>query len=325
MFRDILSNTYAQAAALLAVPVAFGADYIGREWAYLAAFAFVVLLFALAYRDERKKRHLYTRPNIPIPIVFNISNPADSQNALNALFEILNRTYPDHQANLKKYFNILPEDLIFKYDGDIFDEKRFIDFLKVTKHDIKKLEAKTPQNIHFHIVYIGPIANAILIGTMLGTEGITLYQYNKSSDSYTISLEINSRAYKEHISDFQIIKKETIGEIEGAKNVTVAIDLASHKVALGKLQKPIIHLQSTVGATIHEAKDFIRANQEIYAVINELQQQSPHITLAYSMPTTVAILLGMSIQNYWDIELTQFSDGEYKTVVKHLNEIKYYF
>jgi hypothetical protein len=43
------------------------------------------------------------------------------------------------------------------------------------------------------------------------------------------------------------------------------------------------------------------------------------------MPTTIAIMIGMSIQNYWDIEITQFSDGEYKSVVKHLNDIKYYF
>jgi len=323
MIQNILSNIYTQIALVFSAFGGLLSDQLGGG--YVVVIMISLLILAYAIYDEYKKEKIYSAKNLPVPVVFNISNPADAKNALNALFEIINQTHPHHKANLEKYCNIIEEDLIFKYDGDIFNEKRFIDFLKVTKHDIKKLEAKTPQNIHFHIVYIGPIANAILIGTMLGTEGITLYQYNKSSDSYTISLEIDSRVYKEHISDFQMIEKETIGDLEGAKNVTVAIDLASHKVALGKLQKPVIHLQSTVGATIHEAKDFIRANQEIYAVINELQQQSPHITLAYSMPTTVGILLGMSIQNYWDIELTQFSDGEYKTVVKHLNEIKYYF
>ncbi len=323
MIQNILSNIYTQIALVFSAFGGLLSDQLGGGYVVVIMISLLILLYAIY--DEYKKEKIYSAKNLPVPIVFNISNPADAKNALNALFEIINQTHPHHKANLEKYCNIIEEDLIFKYDGDIFNEKRFIDFLKVTKHDIKKLEAKTPQNIHFHIVYIGPIANAILIGTMLGTEGITLYQYNKSSDSYTISLEIDSRVYKEHISDFQMIEKETIGDLEGAKNVTVAIDLASHKVALGKLQKPVIHLQSTVGATIHEAKDFIRANQEIYAVINELQQQSPHITLAYSMPTTVGILLGMSIQNYWDIELTQFSDGEYKTVVKHLNEIKYYF
>ena len=125
------------------------------------------------------------------------------------------------------------------------------------------------------------------------------------------------------IKEFKIIKKSITSQIKDS--VTVAIDLASHKVALGKLDEPIVHLQSTIGSTIHTPEQFIRANQEIYAVINELQQQCDHITLVYSMPTTVAIMLGMSVQNYWDITVTQFSDGEYKSVVKHLNEIKYYF
>ncbi len=120
-----------------------------------------------------------------------------------------------------------------------------------------------------------------------------------------------------------IIKKNLIGEVKN--DVTIAIDLASHKVALAKLKEPIIHLESTVGATLSKSDDFIRANQEIYAVINDLQQNCSHIKLVYSMPTTVAIMIGMSVQNYWDIELTQFQDGEYKTVIKHLDKIKYYF
>ena len=323
MVNNILSNKYTQIVTFLAIPMAFLADFSGFGFSYLIASIIVITFLGLAFKDEQNKSLLYSQKNIPIPIVFNISNPADSKSALGSLFEILNEEYSDHKQNLEKYFNIIENDLIFKYDGDIFDEKRFIDFLKITKHDIKKLEAQTNKNIHFHIVYIGPIANAILIGTMLGTEGITLYQYNKSSDSYAISLEIKGREYKENVKEFKIIEKEVIGEIK--ESVTVAIDLASHKVALGKLEKPIVHLESKIGATIKDPKDFIRANQEIYAVINDLQQTCSNIKLAYSMPTTVAIMLGMSIQNYWNIEITQFSDGEYKSVVKNLNEIKYYF
>ncbi len=325
MFENIFANRFAVIATFFAVPIAFLADYASVPYAYGIAALFVILFFLLAYWDEGKKQKLYNEPNIPIPVVFNISNPADARSALGSLFETLEKDFPGHEENLKKYFNITADDLIFKYDGDIFDEARFTDFLKITKHEIKKLEARTPKNVHFHIVYIGPIANAILIGTMLGTEGVTLYQYNKSSDSYTISLVVDSRAYKEHVAEFQIIRKTEIGDVADSPNVTVAIDLASHKVALDKLEKPIIHLESTVGATIHKPEDFIRANQEIYSVINTLQQRAPHITLAYSMPTTIGILLGMSIQNYWDIALTQYSDGEYKTVVSHLNKIKYYF
>ncbi len=321
MPTNILSNIYTQISLIFAALGGLIADQIGTGYATVI----IVALFGISYAvyDEYKNKKIYSKQNIPIPLVFNISNPADSKSALNALFAILDKEYPNHQKNLQKYFNIIENDLIFKYDGNIFEQERFIDFLKITKHELKKLDAQTPQNIHLHIIYIGPIANAILIGTMLGTEGVTLYQYNKSTDSYTISIELNSREYKEHTDAFKIIKKETIGEIQ--ESVTVAIDLASHKIALKKLQEPIVHLQSTVGATIHKSEDFLRANQEIYAVINALQQQVSHIRLVYSMPTTVALMLGMSVQNYWDIELTQFYDGEYQTVVAHLNNIKYYY
>ncbi len=325
MLEKTLSNRYVTIGSIIAILMAFVADYIGIPTVYAGAGVIVALFFIWAFIDEMRKQKLYSQPNIPIPIIFNISNPANSLSALNSLFENFEKSYPNHKTNLEKYFNITQQDLVFEYNGDIFDEDRFIDFLKISKHDIKRLEAKTPQNVQFHVVYIGPIANAILVGTMFGTEGVTLYQYNKSTDSYAVALEIDSRSFKEPIDAFEIFKREDIGEVEGSDKITVAIDLASHKVALNKLEKPIIHLESQVGATLHKAEEFIRANREIYSVINNLQQQAPHITLAYSMPTTVAILLGMSIQSYWDITLTQFNDGEYKPVISHLNKIKYYF
>jgi len=43
-------------------------------------------------------------------------------------------------------------------------------------------------------------------------------------------------------------------------------DLASYKVTLNKLKEPIVHLQSSIGATIRYQKDFIRANREIYSI-----------------------------------------------------------
>jgi len=325
MIENIINNRFANLASILAIFSAFLADFYGSKNGYIWAFFTVAILFLLAYFDEAKKQKLYTSANIPIPLVFNISNPASSKSALNALFDILEKDFPNHKKNLKKYFNIIEDDLIFKYNGDIFDEARFIDFLKITKHDIKKLENQTPKQIQYHIVYIGPIANAILIGTMLGTEGTTLYQYNKSTDAYNITLEIDSRVFKEHIDGKKIIKETIIGDLNDSDTVSVAIDAASHKISLDKLQKPIIHLESTLGATIKKQEDFIRINKEIYSVLNELQQKKKHIVLAYSMPTSIGILLGMSIQNYWDIEITQFYEGEYKTVIKHLYDIKYYF
>lgn len=321
MLKNIFSNSYAQTSLAVAAVGGLISDEIGQG--YWVALLLAGLLFLYALYDEKRNMEIYSEKNLPIPIVFNISNPADSKSALSILFDKLDKAYPNHQANLKKHFNIIENDLIFKYDSDIFNEQRFVDFLKISKHNIKKLEAQTPKNVHFHIVYIGPIANAILVGTLFGTEGVTLYQYSKSSNSYDTVLSIKDRAYKEGVTEYKVINKKEIGEI--GSEVTVAIDMASHKVALSTLGDPVVHLESTLGATIHKAEDFIRANQEIYTVINELQQRVPKIRLVYSMPVTLGFLLGMSIQNYWDIEITQYTEGEYKSVMQHLNEIKYYF
>jgi len=321
MLKNIFSNTYSQLSLAVAAVGGLVSDEIGQGYGVVLLLAALLFLYALF--DEQKNLKIYTQNNLPIPVVFNVSNPADAKSALSILFNTLEKEYPNHKENLKKHFNIIETDLIFKYDGDIFNEKRFIDFLKISKHNIKKLEAQTPKNVDFHVVYIGPISNAIMVGTLFGTEGVTLYQYSKSSSSYDTVLEVNSRQYKESVSEFKIIEKKSIGTIED--EVTVAIDMASHKVALSELGEPVVHLESKLGATIHNPEDFIRANQEIYTVINTLQQNVSKIRFVYSMPVTLGILLGMSVQNYWDIEITQYEDGQYKTVIKHLDEIKYYF
>lgn len=323
MLKNTLTNNYTQIALIIGAFGGLLSDALGQGYSIAIIIAIVLVVYAIY--DEKKTDSVYAQPNIPIPIVFNVSNPADSKSALTALFGILETKYPNHRANLEKYFNIIESDLIFKYDSDIFNQERFVDFLKISKHNIKKLESQTPRNVHFHIVYIGPIANAILVGTLFGTEGVTLYQYTKSSDSYSRVIDIANRTFKEGVKAYRTIQKTVIGELENASEVTVAIDMASHKIALSKLTEPIIHLESTIGATIDKAEDFIRANKEIYSVINELQQQVPKIKLVYSMPVTLGILLGMSIQTYWDIEVTQYSEGDYKSVMNHLNTIKYYF
>jgi len=323
MLNNLLSNTYAQAALAVGGIGGLISDEIGQG--YWIAIVISILLIVYALYDEYRIKKIYSQPNIPIPIIFNISNPADSKSALSALFSILEKEYPNHQKHLKKHFNITEDDLIFKYDSDIFEQERFIDFLKISKHNIKKLESKTPKNVQFHIVYIGPIANAILVGTLFSTESVALYQYTKSSDSYSIVISVSNRSFKEGVKHYETIKKTVLGEIDSASEVTVAIDMASHRLALSQLDGTVVHLESTIGATIDKPETFIRANQEIYSVINELQQSIPKIKLVYSMPVTLGILLGMSIQTYWDIEVTQYSEGEYKSVIKHLNQIKYYF
>lgn len=304
------------------------ADSFNTGYKYIVGLGVLLMLYALY--EEWRRRKLYARPAIPIPVVFNISNPADNRSALNALYNNLETLYPDHRKNLEKYFNITVDDLIFHYNGDIYDTPRLIDFLKICKHDLKRLDARTPGNVHFHIAYIGPISGSILVGTLFSTEGVTFYQYNRSAKSYSIALQIDGRHYKEPVKRFQILEGdlsqtlESIGECP-EKKVTLALELSSHKIDTAELEEPKILLKSSRGATLDNADEFIRANREIYTVINELQTRCDTITLVYSIPTALGLLLGMSLQTYWDIRLTQYDKGRYRTVIDSLREIEYRF
>lgn len=311
--------------------IAFGgliSDAMATGYFFVVCAGSILMLYAL-YK-EWDRRDLYSQSAVSIPVVFNISNPADCRSALNALYGKLEQEYPDHRESLKRYFNITDEDLIYHYNGDIYDERRMIDFLKICKHDLKRLDARTPGNVHFHIAYIGPISGAILVGTLFPTEGVTLYQYDRSNKSYSIALQIDGRNYKEPVRRFEVLEGslsqtlETIGGCPG-KRVTLALELSSHKIDLAELDEPRILLKSSLGATLDNADEFIRANREIYTVINELQTRCDKITLVYSIPTALGLLLGMSLQTYWNIRLTQYDKGRYRTVIESLREIEYRF
>ena len=297
-------------------------DAIGSGYIYVLYVAGALILYTLY--DEYMTKSIYLKPQVSVPVVFNISNSADTKSALRSLTGILQNEYPEHLENLEKYFNIIEQDLIFKYDGDIFNEDRLIDFLKICKHDLKKLEAKTPKSVHFHIVYIGPASVAILIGTLFGTDAVTLYQYSNSSDTYNISIEINNREHKKAAKENRLTYIEYINKND-SDSVTVAIDAASHKVALGALEGEVIHIESKVGSTLETAEEFIQMYQEIYTLLNSLQQTKKDIKLVYSMPVTLGFLLGLNIQTYWNIEVTQFVQGKYKSVVDNISKINYYF
>ena len=148
--ENIISNPVITAAGYLGAFGGLFADYLGVGYAYLYSLVGSAGLAGLGLYQEYKKEKLYKKPFLPIPIVVNISNPADSKNALNQLVKnIEEEGFKNHLENLQKYFSIEPDDLIFEYKGDIFNKLVLTDFLKILKHDIEKLERKIPRGICF--------------------------------------------------------------------------------------------------------------------------------------------------------------------------------
>ena len=293
-------------------------------------FCIAMGIFSVGIGIEANKYRIYTENALPIPIVINIANPANSEDALNSLFSLIQEQTPynHYRENLKKYLSITEGDLVYKYQGDIFDTEYLKDFLKITKHDLEQVKRKTPQNSIFYLAYIGPASVAFLVGSMLAREGMQLFQRTQDNNSYQCVMSVKDRKLKENISGFEKFTVTYSCSEPPAPKVTIAIDAAAHKI---KLNAPnitnygdIIVLQNKSGNTIGYDEDWTQYCREIFKVLNEAQQNYTEIKLVYSMPVSLAVAVGMTIQHFWDVQLTNYDGkaGTYQNLIK-MNEITY--
>ena len=81
-------------------------------------------------------------------------------------------------------------------------------------------------------------------------------------------------------------------------------------------------MEANHDGTIGLDEDWILYAREIFSILDS--NQSKNITIVHAMPESISVIVGMAIANYWDIQMTQYSDGEYVNLIK-LNEIKFYF
>lgn len=72
--------------------------------------------------------------------------------------------------------------------------------------------------------------------------------------------------------------------------------------------------------TIPYEIDWINHAKEIYSVMNELQISYKSIYLAHAMPEALSLVLGMAIENYWNLtapaDLFGQAAGVIRTVLK---------
>lgn len=326
--EDLNSNPLITLGGYIGAFGGLAADFVGIPYAYLGALGFAGGLAGIGIWQEYKKRQLYKKPFLPIPVVINISNPADSKNALNQLSKVIEREgFENHLKNLEKYFAIDKDDLIFEYKGDIFDKEKLKDFLKILKHEIEKLERKIPQGDQFYIAYIGPVSVSILVGSIFAQDAVKIFQYDKSINGYKSVADIKDRIIKESVNtlekfDFIEVKKDN------NEKVVLAIDISSHKINLNDsgIQSfgDVFYLKSKESkGTISYNDDWIRYIQEIFFTLNKLQTNYKEIKLVYSIPISIGLGLGIAIQNYWKILFTNYQQGEYKDLI-YTDEVQYY-
>lgn len=324
---DAMSNPYSALASVVATVGTFVAESLGQGTVVVLVLTVATLLFGIF--SEARKSAIYQHEAIPLPIVINVSNPARSENALATLFGVVesDRRFRRHRQNLAQYLQILPSNLVFEYRGDIHDVKRLQTFLKFTRHDLERLKAQVPTDTVIHLAYIGPASVGILIGTSLGLDGIIIYQFTKSSNSYRPVIEVSDRRLKENIAGHE--KFEVQRPPKTHLQATVAIDVSSHKINLNEpsIQSygDVIYLKSRSMGTIDPSEDWAQYCREVFAVLNYAQQQYSEIQLVYSMPVALAIAIGIATRNYWNVLLTNYHSetGAYRPLMK-LNEVDYH-
>ncbi len=303
-------------------------------------FAFILivaLLFLwLAIREEKTIETLYKNETIPIPIVISVDDNTPMEILFNSLIMEIEKEvkFKGLEEKLKKYFTITSEMLMFKYTGDMYDNDRLISFLQIIRYELNDIQSRLDNKAEFHIIYLKRPAVGFALGGMFRSDGIVIYQNNDYKNRLDKVVKIDSRRYKEKVFAYE--KFDVINSLESKedKKLLIVIQISSHNISLTseklKAFKNVISLISRGNGTISVDKkevdegEWIAYAQEIYNVINRIKDDFDEITLVHSMPEAVAVVVGMALENYWNINICQYDDSAYKKVI-NLKDIKYYF
>lgn len=328
--NEFLENRYIKLISILVIPLGFFADGMSNSEYFLGVLAIILFFFILAFIDNKKMKDLYNKETIPIPIVINVDSNQSTSYVLDHLFKEIesNSNFKNLRENLKHYRDIVTEDLVFEYKGDLYDKERLISFIQIIKYQITKIKENTPNKVQFHLAYYQKPAVGFLIGYIFDSEDLVIYQKNPDIDSFDKVAKVEKRNYKSQVNKFEKFNIEVKKEDKSSDTVLLAIKASSHNIALNANSlasySNIVSMAAKHSGTIALDEDWILYAREIFSVLNKLQTEYKNITVAHNMPESIAIILGMAIGNYWNIQMTQYDRGEYIDLIK-LDEIKCYF
>jgi hypothetical protein len=327
--HEMMENRYIKYLLVAVIPLGFLADALSTSLYYVALAVVVILFFALAYFDERKKKKLYKNEIIPIPIVINIDSTKSTEHVFESLVKSIEKQNPNFtnlEENLKKYLNIFKDDLLFEYSQSVYDEARLISFIQIIRYRLNKIEHSMKNKVEFHLAYYERPAIGFLVGAIFKTDGIVVYQNSDAKDVFEKVAKIDTRKYKEKVREFTKFKITKQKEL--SDTVLLAIKASSHDIAFNsqslKEYTNIISMYANHNGTIEEGEDWILYAREIFTMLNQLQAEYKNIVLVHNMPEALALIVGMAIGNYWNIQMTQYDNGEYRKIIK-LNEVKCFF
>jgi hypothetical protein len=331
IIKDILGNGYGMAAAMVGLAGAPLFDFLATRssvWFYASFFGMIIILLLLGFNEERKRKKFYTTQLIPIPIVIKVGDGADPKVALTQLINIIEKDdiYKGLLQNLSRFFSIDADELTFEMNCDIFNEQKILAFVQIIRDRLNLIDKRMKENVIYHIAYYGRPSVGFAVGSIFSRDGLCIYQKNDHSKTFDMVAKIDSRKYKEKIQEFS---KYAITEClaNSTDPLLIVLNSASHNVntnaiSLKDYNNKII-INAKTNGTIDVNEDWTLYAQEIYNIINQYRFTYSKILLAHSMPEAISIIVGMAIENYWDITIMQYKDSD-QIPIYSMNHIRYF-
>ncbi len=330
--KNISTNVFGQIAFLIAMIGGLLADSTYGEvgFFYTMIGTFIFLLWAIF--DENRIRKMYSSEILPVPIVISVDDDKSTEVIFDSIIKEIekDKKYKGLKQNLEKYFNISSDMLTFRYTGDIYEEARLLSFFQIVKYQLNEINKRIGHKVQFHIAYLRRPSFGFVVGGMFRTEGIVVYQNNDHTGGFDRVATISTRQYKEKVESYEkfSIDKSQMYKDKNDDNLLILIQISSHTISETNSSlkdfKNIIKMSSKGNGTISFDEDWVRYAQEIYNVINQNKAKYKKISIVHAMPEAVAIILGMAFENYWDIDVYQYDDSQYKKLI-NLQKVKYYF
>jgi hypothetical protein len=326
-----LENKYVSLTGIIGLLLGFLSDALDNDIAKWIIFAIIVILFIFAIVNEYRLNSKFNKEVIHIPVVIKIGSKVEASYVMNNLIEEIEKieNTSSYKRDILRFLKIDLDSFIYEFKGDIYDFDNLMDFSRYINHEIKKLQVQIGNKIEFHVAYYQKPSIGFLLGTIFKTENISVYQNNDYKNTFFKVFDINSRKYKENKLNNEFYTIDRSYMTDESDEILVVLNSSSHNVNVNsdKLKKYSNYVKLTLNSngTIPYGIDWIEHSQEIYTLLNELQIKYKHIVLAHAMPESLSLVLGMAIENYWNLTITQYNPktSDYDEIYT-MNQIKYF-
>ena len=326
-----LENKYVSLAGILGLLLGSLSDALDNDIAKWIIFAIIIILFIFAIVNEYRLNSKFNKEVIHIPVVIKIGSKVEASYVMNNLIKEIEKieNTNSYKRDILRFLKIDLDSFIYEFKGDIYDFDNLMDFSRYINHEIKKLQVQIGNKIEFHVAYYQKPAIGFLLGTIFKTENISVYQNNDYKNTFFKVFDINSRKYKENKPNNEFYTIDRSYMTDESNEILVVLNSSSHNVNVNsdklKQYSNFVKLTLNSNGTIPYEIDWVEHSQEIYTLLNELQIKYKHIVLAHAMPESLSLVLGMAIENYWNLTITQYNPktSDYDEIYT-MNQIKYF-